>query len=177
MTTQEDFAKNPYLQYRDSTNIECLRGYSHVALYIDGKYNQSEFIDDFEHVRLYTIYGNLEAGILDYEPGNPLYGDIPSVRNYLIGRARLDRRGRIYCDRDDLIHTLFHAVQDLPHEWVIATLDDFPWSPQGLVNDILKRSNGEILVSEDKIWGNQWKKVKQTNPEPGYDQSSMFRYW
>ena len=161
--------------FADSTTpVEIPEKYTHAALYFDGEDAATpQQIARFSHVRLITIGTDYRrCGIVDYEPGNPVY-DESRLAEYVTGRAEMGKRGRIYCDRADVGRAQRElAGLTVPRLWFIATLDDKFWTADLLAINI--RQQFGIAISSRLIWANQYQPAK---PGSHYDVSRLFLDW
>lgn len=159
-------------QFYDSTNPELIPDRDYAALYYDGIYGQAgkDAAPLFPHKRWITIgWDYRHCGIVDFEPGNPVYSSATGLWEFVRGRLLDGHPSRVYCDRSDAAKAL-SLTQGMHTLWWIATGDGKDWTPDELSKELHDNWNADIPA--DVIWGNQnlWVPRK-------YDRSNLFLDW
>jgi hypothetical protein len=89
--------------FYDSTTPGHIPAGADACLYRDGKYAATKAeAARFGRVHWITITGDPSCGIVDYEPGNPVYTEPGKLREYVEARHAAGHRARVYTDRYDL---------------------------------------------------------------------------
>jgi hypothetical protein len=146
-----------------------------VAAYADGGYKWTqEWYDSFpRRISIATVPGPdaVHARCCDVERGDFTPEMVPA---FYEGRKQLlgDQADVVvYADRSTVPLVLEATdAAGIPRGcllWWIATLDNQPWTQQGLSQDLVTRF-GAVLVQPPQIWACQWQ------PMGGYDVSFVF---
>jgi hypothetical protein len=156
----------------DSTNPEMIPASArYAALYFDGRYGATgrQNAWRFAHRRWITDHNDyIHCGIVDFEPGNPSYGDVTALSIFTGGRAKMGKEHRVYCDRADA-KLAIERLDGRETLWWIATLDGKQWTAEELAADL--KDNWGADIPADHIWGNQ------NRGDGVYDSSSLFLEW
>jgi hypothetical protein len=114
----------PNILFYDSTRPLLIPSGTHACLYGDGLFEAFPAqASRFAAVRWITVLGNyLKCGIADYEPGNEVFN--PGVlRTWAKGRAAMNCRARVYCDRENLANAQVEVSGLTNVSFWISTLD------------------------------------------------------
>jgi hypothetical protein len=129
-----------------------------ACLYYDGRYAASpDEAKRFLDVRWITIGSDFKnAGIVDFEEGNPSYSSQSALREFVEGRKSLGLRARVYTDLDNL-PLVRSRLEGLDYLVWLATL------------------NGRKLAPDytPGLWGVQY----QGGPDAAYDMSVLYGTW
>jgi len=118
------------MDFYDSVNPGAIPEGSYACLYYDGDYAANpQDAKRFAAVRWITIYGDYQnAGIADFEQGNPVFSQPGALRSFVEGRHSQGHRARVYCDRSNL-PTVRSELEGLDYLVWLATLDGNKLSP------------------------------------------------
>lgn len=160
---------NPGTIMYDSTVPTNIPHREFAMLYHDGKFGPEGIAAAhlFDHIHWITIWGDPNAGIADYEPGNPVYFVPGALRKWVQARNAMGKPARVYCDRVDVAKAAAEC-EGHHHSWIIATLDGKQWTQETLAQDI--RDNWNAVITPASIWANQ----NYHQPQDLYDSSNIF---
>ena len=159
---------------------------TYLAAYHDGVYavtsgQIARTLPLVHHVRWITIENDFHSGIADFEPRNPVYDNVGTLRRWALGRHSLQMSTPIvYCDRADASKAVAQLDGLKAYYW-IATLDGRDWTADELSANMAAGDPGPdgeptitpVTIAPSRIWANQ----NINSNDPVYDRSNLFLGW